>query len=124
MLDNPARAILRSIGEETEAWTQHLSSPARSIDFRFDIVEICGGSGVLSAALSKAGLHVCVPIDLSRSPQFDVTSLRMLEWVMYMLKEKRLKAVVCEPVCTTFSPAQHPASRGYSCPEGFDGSDP
>ena len=124
MLDNPARAILRSIGEEAEAWTQHLSSPARSIDFRFDIVEICGGSGVLSAALSKAGLHVCVPIDLSRSPQFDVTSLRMLEWVMYMLKEKRLKAVVCEPVCTTFSPAQHPASRGYSCPEGFDRSDP
>ena len=96
------------------------SSPAPSIDFSFDVVEICGGSGVLSDALSREGLSVCVPIDLSRSPEFDITHVRLLEWVMFMLSEKRLKAVICEPVCTTFPAAQHPASRGYSCPEGFD----
>ena len=99
-------------------------SPQPSFDFKFDAVEICGGSGVLSKAMANAGLSVCVPMNLSRSLGFDVTNLRLLEWVMFMLDGGWLAAVICEPVCATFSAAQHPASRSYSRPVGYDPSDP
>jgi hypothetical protein len=41
-----------------------------------------------------------------------------------MIAEKRFRSVVVEPVCRTFSPAQHPAARSYSQPWGFCRTDP
>ena len=37
-----------------------------------------------------------------------------------MISERRFRSLACESPCTTFSPAQHPASRSYSQPLGFD----
>jgi hypothetical protein len=79
-------------------------------DFRFDAVEICGGSGVLSAALIKEGLTACTPIDLSRSEHFNLQNIKLTDWIVQMIFGRRFKGVVAEPVCTTVSPAQHPAS--------------
>ena len=64
------------------------------------------------------------PIDLSSSRHYDLTNIKLVEWIFQMLHEKRFKSIVCEPVCTTFSPAQHPASRSYSQPLGFDRAEP
>ena len=124
-LDLPARAQLRAVGCDLDQdpvpdWIQ---KPSRAPDLKFDAVEICGGSGVLTSAMSFRGLVCCVPIDLSRSPQFDVCDVRLLEWVLHMLSEQRLHAVICEPPCTTFSVAQHPSSRSYQCPLGFNRKD-
>ena len=75
-------------------------------------------------AMAKEGLNVCTPIDLSRSEHFDLRDLRLIDWFFYMILTRRFRAVLCEPTCTTFSPAQHPASRSYDQPLGFDRLNP
>ena len=124
-LDLPARAQLRAVGcdLDQDPVPEWIEKPSRAPDLHFDAVEICGGSGVLTSALSLRGLVCSAPIDLSRSSQFDVCDVRLLEWVLFMLSEHRLHAVLCEPPCTTFSAAQHPSSRSYQCPLGFDRKD-
>ena len=90
----------------------------------FDFVEIFGGSGVLSAAAADLGLSTCPPIDLSRSPHHDIGNDKLLGWICQMIFEKRFRSLICEPPCTTFSPAQHPASKSYTKPLGYDRRDP
>ena len=122
MLDPPTRAILRGLGEDTdhEAVPMDFGDPPKVLDFAFDFVEICGGSGTLSKAVAARGLRVCAPIDLASSPHHDMESPKLLNWIFQMISEKRFRSLACEPPCTTFSPAQHPASRSYQQPLGFD----
>ena len=123
MLDSPARATLRSLGEDCDeepSPADFTGGPARAIPFEFDFVEIFGGSGVLSKALAQMGFSTCTPIDLSNSPHHDIGNYKLVDWIFQMIKNKRFKGLACEPPCTTFSPAQHPASRSYKCPLGFD----
>ena len=47
-------------------------------------------------------------------------SSRFLEWVIYMIEERRFRSFLVEPPCTSFSPAAHPAVRSYREPLGFD----
>ena len=121
MLDNPARRQLRALGIDTDERpvAEDFHEPPKTLDFCFDFVEILGGSGTLSKEAAKRGLRVCAPIDLSASPHFNIENTRLLEWIFQMLFEKRFLSIMCEPVCTTFSPAQHPASRSYDRPLGF-----
>ena len=129
-LDNPFRAALRGLGydvdEQADADGQLLAESFAvqrrdvRLDFSFDFCEICGGSGVVSEAATKLGLTVMPPIELSDSPHFDLGSLRLLEWLCFMLQKGRIRSIMCEPPCTTFSPAAHPAVRSYSQPLGFD----
>ena len=127
MLDGFARAARRGLGvdcDEEPLPADLLTSPAKTIDFAFDFVEICGGSGVLSQEVAALGYRVCTPIDLSRSPHHDMKNLKLINWIYQMLAEGRFLAVACEPPCTTFSSAQYPPSRSYSQPLGFNRSDP
>lgn len=77
-------------------------------------VRYAGGSG---AAL---GLNVCPPIDSSDSRRFDLKSYRLMEWISYMLMVGKIRSIMCEPPCTSFSPAGHPAVRSYQEPLGFN----
>ena len=125
LLDNHARQILRATGHDLDEapvaadWL----APQKALDFAFDVVEVCGGSGVLSDALAKEGLRVCTPIDLSHSQHFNLEEIKLIDWIFQMIFEGRFRGVVVEPVCTTFSAAQHPASRSYNNPLGFDRQD-
>ena len=131
-LDAFPRACIRALGVETEldltsaeqAEIADLNAgkctPHPSLDFVFDFVEIFGGSGVVSKEAARLGLTVCTPIDLSRSPHFNLADLKLVNWIITMIRTKRFKSIMLEPPCTTFSPAQHPASRSYACPLGFD----
>eukprot|EP00913_Durusdinium_trenchii_P018227 g17124.t1 len=127
MLDAPARATLRSLGEDCDgepAIADFSDGPAKALPFEFDFVEIFGGSGVLSKAVVQMGFSSCTPIDLSNSPHHDIGNYKLVDWIFQMIKEKRFRSLACEPPCTTFSPAQHPASRSYRCPLGFDRKEP
>jgi hypothetical protein len=126
LLDNPARQQLRGLGVDVDdrPIAEDFPGPCKVLEFAFDCVEICGGSGVLSKAMADAGLIVCTPIDLSASKHYDLRDLKLVNWIFQMLFERRFRSIVCEPVCTTFSPAQHPASRSYDNPLGFDRKDP
>ena len=64
LLDQGATATLRILGEETEAEKGldlpfQSFHPKKALDFSFDFVEICGGSGVLSNAMAARGFTVC-----------------------------------------------------------------
>ena len=125
MLEKGPALVLRQLGipseeDEKVALEGLPPSPTRSIDFAFDFVEICGGSGVLSKELARRGLRVCTPLDLTASKHFDLTNVKLLDWMLQMIHERRFLSVGCEPPCTTFSPAQYPASRSYERPLGFD----
>ena len=125
-LDPPFRGLCRAVGIEPEP--DGLDAlpeprPTRNPDFSFDFVEVCGGVGSVSAEMAKLGYTVMAPIELSDSPHFDVRDLKLIEWLCHMLKTKRLRALMVEPVCTTFSPAAHPAIRSYAQPAGFDRQD-
>ena len=83
------------------------------------LVEICGGSGVVSLQAAKLGLTVCPPIELSDSRHFNLQSPRLLEWICYMLSRNLFKSIMLEPPCTSFSAAAHPCVRSYRQPLGF-----
>lgn len=88
--------------------------------FRYHFIEVCGGAGKISGRLADRGWVVGPVIDLDRSPHFDFAHLRVLSWLFYLIEAGLLDSFMVEPPCTTFSPAQHPASRGYDCPRGYD----
>ena len=130
VLDKGAAALLREVGQSSEDERGDaqvfgdLFRPPRFLDFHFDFVEICGDSGALSKAVAALGLSVCAPLDLSASPDFDLKEVKLLDWIIQMIREKRFRSLACEPPCTAFSPAQHPASRSYQQPLGFNRTDP
>ena len=129
-LDNPFRAALRGIGfgfedistQEEDFIDDSLAAQRRDakLEFSFDFGEICGGSGVVSVEAARLGLSVMPPIELSDSIHFDLGNHRLLEWLCFMLQTGRLRSVMCEPPCQTFSPAAHPAVRSYRVPRGFN----
>ena len=82
----------------------------RPLGLRFDFVEVCGGSGVVTLELCRMGV-VCGPIlDLTYSNQYDLTDGRLICWCITMLEQGRLRSFLVAPPCTTYSPAAFPGS--------------
>ena len=97
-----------------------LTEAERPLGLYFDFIEICGGSGVVTAELIKFGV-VCGPVfDLSLSRRYDMCDKRVVAWFLYMMEYGRLRSFLVAPPCTSFSPAAFPAVRSYDCPRGFD----
>eukprot|EP00435_Cladocopium_sp_Y103_P075270 s60_g55.t1 len=124
-LNNSFNAVLRQIGEaDDDRETACPFPPEEGIHtsplMYFDFVEICGGAGKVGDALARRGYSVAPVLDLSESPHYDLTSLRFMEWLIYMLEEGRFRSFLIAPPCTSFSPAAHPAVRSYAEPLGFD----
>ena len=123
---NRHEAILKKIDpdfEETGGFNEE-TAVERPRAFRFHFIEICGGAGKVAAALSAKGWTVGPVLDIDRSPHYDLASLRLLQWIFFMLEDGRLDSFMVEPPCTTFSPAQYPPSRSYDLPRGFDPQEP
>ena len=92
---------------------------SRPLGLWYQFIEVCGGAGVVTKHLVELSV-VCGPVlDLSVSLQYDLTQDRVIQWLMFMLEEKRLLSFLAAPPCTTFSPAAHPALRSYKEPMGF-----
>ena len=103
--------------EEVDGQVQH---PARPVALSFQFVEICGGAGVVTKALSKQGIVVGPVLDISFSKQYDLKQARVIQWVIYLVEEDRLDSFLMAPPCTTFSAAAYPCLRSYVIPRGFD----
>lgn len=113
--------ILKHVGEcdvEDEP-VPEVVRPKASPLLYFDFVEICRGVGSVSKAATELGLVVAPPLDLSASKHFDMTDLRLLEWILCMVAEGRFRSFLVEPPCTSFSPAAYPCVRSYKEPRGF-----
>ena len=121
MLEEHHRELLIAIGQPPECQDSvEATAPENALNFYFDFIEVCGGSAGVSKALAKKGYVVAPPLDISDLLHFDICNLRLLDWILYMITQRRLRAVMVEPVCTTFSPAAHPAVWSYKVPLGYD----
>jgi len=125
---NQSQALLKKLDPDFEEpplpGEESKQSVERPLALRFHFLEICGGAGKVAAAVSRHGWNVGPVIDLDRSAFYDLRSLRVISWLIHLLERGLLDAFMIEPPCATFSPAQHPASRGYDCPRGYDPTDP
>ena len=96
----------------------------RPLGLSFQFLEVCGGSGVVTAELVKLGV-ICGPVfDLSFSNKYDLRDKRIVEWIVHMMEQGRLDSFLVAPPCTSFSPAAFPSVRSYSCPRGYDQLNP
>lgn len=86
----------------------------------YDFIEVCGGSGVISEQVAALGWVVGPIIGFSFSFEYDFTKLRVVEWLLFLVRERRVKAVALEPPCATFSPAAWPSQRSYRVPRGYN----
>eukprot|EP00435_Cladocopium_sp_Y103_P048082 s660_g14.t1 len=124
-LDNGFRATLRHLGEVDDDLDAACpltfdTRPQKAPLMYFDFVEICGGAGKVGDSLARRGWTVAPVLDLSESRHYDLGSLRLLEWIIFMIEENRFRSFFVAPPCTSFSPAAHPAVRSYREPLGFD----
>ena len=131
-LDPWQKILLERAGEcDHEEWnelhpelpqgeSQQPERPARPLAQYFDFLEVCGGSGVISDQIALQGYVVGPIIDLSFSPQYDLVQSRVIEWLLFMVQNRRVRAIALEPPCTTFSAAAHPACRSYNIPRGWN----
>ena len=112
--------------EEDETWVndEHSSVP-RPLAFRFAFVEIFAGAARISAKIADFGWAICPPIDLSRSQEYDLQDIRVMEWLSHLIVNNLILGFAVEPPCTTFSVMRRPALRDRDCPFGYaPGSDP
>ncbi|CAK9114368.1 Uncharacterized protein SCF082_LOCUS52990 [Durusdinium trenchii] len=119
-----AEAVVRKLDwdreEDSFGHIQDPEQPERPRAFRFHFIEICGGAGKVTRAVSSRG-WICGPVlDLDASEHYDLACLKVISWLFHLLEQGWLDSFMVEPPCTTFSPAQHPASRSYEKPRGFD----
>ena len=121
---NRSEALIRKLDPDFEELSWEVSGEVsqrveRPRAHRYHFIELCGGAGKVTKYLSQRG-WVCGPVlDLDASRHYNLRSLKLLSWVIHLL-EDLLDSFMVEPPCTTFSPAQHPASRGYDCPRGYE----
>ncbi|CAE8724140.1 unnamed protein product [Polarella glacialis] len=83
----------------------------------FDIVELYGRDHEVSKACGRAGLHVGPVIELRLG--VDLESLTVFSWLRSMIRAKRIRILLWEPPCTTFSPARFPKLRSKQASFGF-----
>lgn len=124
MLDNNFAAALAHLGEEREQEAEEglpgKMDPERERPFVFDFVEVFGGIGAVSESMASLGMTVAPVLDITWSRRYNLSSVRLLEWCLFMLDQKRFKSILLAPPCTSFSPACHPAVRSYRLPKGFN----
>ena len=63
-------------------------------------------------------------LDLSLSKEYDLTNSRVIEWLTFLVSEKRLLGFMLSPPCTTFSIMRRPRLRSAEVPYGFEPGDP
>ena len=113
-----------------EAAAQNTTTIERVLIETFDFLEICCGSltsasslSPLSDAVAAQGLRVGPMIDISLHPLWDLRSLRIIEWLIFLTSRGRVWHVHTASTCRTFSVAYQPRIRSRDAPRGFNPKD-
>ena len=95
----------------------------KPLAMHYDFLEVFGGRGPVSSALAARGITNCLVLDLSVSRQFDLSSSRVVEWVLFLVQSGRVRSVFLSPPCASFAIAARPALRSVAQPWGFAPND-
>ncbi len=122
---SPPEVLMRrlEIFEEHSVQSNNIA-PCRPLAFSFDFLEVFAGSAKVTKFVSEMGVSVGPPIDISYSEEFDMSSFHLLRWLSYLVAERKVKSIMLEPPCTTFSIMRRPRLRSRFAPYGFDLLDP
>ncbi len=94
-----------------------LPSPSHDLlEIRYDVVEVYGGCHVISTAGINRGLRTLV-IELKLG--HDMEDPHVYFWIAELSIAKRIKLLVWEPPCTTYSIARNPKLRSMFEAWGF-----
>ena len=110
-----------SYEEEGECSPQgcEAAGPERPLAFSFEFIEVFAGSAKVTKFLSEKGIICGPPLDLSLSPEFDLSLVHVISWLTYLVASKRLRGYMLEPPCTTYSIMRRPRLRSRTKPLGF-----
>ena len=119
---SPSECVLRNLGELDPPAEAAASSVDRPLAYHYDFIEVYAGACLITNCLAERGYVCGPPIELSNSPEYDVSTVWIIEWLTYLVSrsQKRLKAFFLCPPCTTFSIMRRPALRSKTFPYGFD----
>ena len=71
---------------------QAVAEAERPIGLRFEFIEVCGGSGMVTKELIKLGV-ICGPVlELSMSQQYNFQKDRVVMWIIFMMEDGRLES--------------------------------
>ena len=100
-------------------------SPTRILVERFDILELCcGKTAPLLSACSAHGLRCGPRIDFAVFRGWDLRDDRVVDWIFFLIKNRRVRYVHSGIPWTTFSIARFPRFRTRALPWGIDPSCP
>ena len=122
LLDKSQSILSRCLDFEEEEPDRSVSVK-RPLAFRFDFVEVFAGAATVTSKVAQLGFSVCCPIDISFDRELDVASVFIIEWLIHLVSNHFVKAVMLEPPCTTFSVMRRPPLRSKEAPYGFDTQD-
>ena len=82
-----AEAVARKLDwdreEDSFGHQEPREEPERPRAFRFHFIEVCGCSGKISRSMSERGWVVGPVLDLDSSPHFNLSSLKVISWLLY-----------------------------------------
>ena len=87
--------------------------------YTFDFLELFSGAAVITKYVANTGVSVGPPIDIGTSPEFDMRSTYLLNWVIFLIVERKVWGLFLSPPCTTFSIMRRPRLRSREEPLGF-----
>ena len=120
---SPAEALLRRLDEFEEVGSQAFTNSEgvpRPLAYTFDFLEVYAGSAKVSKFMVMLGVSIGPPLDISYSPELDMSQVHVMHWVSYLVCNGLVKAIMVEPPCTTFSIRRYPPLRSKLCPYGYN----
>ena len=96
-----------------------LGGVQRQLVETFDYLEVCcGRNSVMVDACMQRKLRCGPRIDLLLHVSWDIRSGRIVEWILFLVHNKRVFHIHVGAPCTTFSIARHPKERSREHPLG------
>lgn len=120
---SPAEALLKRLDAFEEVDSQAFDLPesvSRPLAYTFDFIEVYAGSAKVTKFMLDLGVSVGAPVDISFSPELDLTQVHVMHWLSYLVCEGLIKALMVEPPCTTFSVRRYPPLRSKLYPFGHN----
>ena len=92
--------------------------PGRPLAYYFDFIEVGLQQGAVSTCLSQLGLRTGPTISFALSPAYDLISVRTIEWLIHLMRQRKLRSLLIVPPVFDFAAGSWPSWRSTGEPKG------